>query len=83
MHASFGGCWWYCCMLLVPLSTAAVVLLPLLLLLQAALPSADGGAEPLPEGLLWLLLTGEVRRPLQDTRQPLYSVALLAGMSLT
>eukprot|EP00882_Tetradesmus_deserticola_P009616 GHRQ01010151.1.p1 GENE.GHRQ01010151.1~~GHRQ01010151.1.p1 ORF type:complete len:591 (+),score=227.22 GHRQ01010151.1:196-1968(+) len=28
--------------------------------LQAALPSAVEGGEPLPEGLLWLLLTGEV-----------------------
>lgn len=27
---------------------------------QAKLPHAPGGAEPLPEGLLWLLLTGEV-----------------------
>lgn len=28
--------------------------------LQAALPAAVEGGEPLPEGLLWLLLTGEV-----------------------
>jgi hypothetical protein len=70
MHPSIDGYWWYCYMLLVPLTTAAVVLLLVLLLLQAALPSADGGAEPLPEGLLWLLLTGEVRKPLQDTRGP-------------
>lgn len=27
---------------------------------QKALPSADGGEEPLPEGLFWLLMTGEV-----------------------
>jgi len=27
---------------------------------QAKLPKAKGGSEPLPEGLLWLLLTGEV-----------------------
>ncbi|XP_030382211.1 probable citrate synthase, mitochondrial [Scaptodrosophila lebanonensis] len=27
---------------------------------QKVLPAADGGAEPLPEGLFWLLLTGEV-----------------------
>lgn len=27
---------------------------------QKALPKAEGGAEPLPEGLFWLLLTGEV-----------------------
>jgi len=27
---------------------------------QQKLPKASGGAEPLPEGLLWLLLTGEV-----------------------
>jgi citrate synthase len=27
---------------------------------QQKLPKAPGGAEPLPEGLLWLLLTGEV-----------------------
>ena len=29
--------------------------------LQKKLPSAIQGGEPLPEGLLWLLLTGEVR----------------------
>lgn len=27
---------------------------------QAKLPTAPGGTEPLPEGLFWLLLTGEV-----------------------
>lgn len=27
---------------------------------QKLLPKADGGSEPLPEGLLWLLLTGEI-----------------------
>ena len=27
---------------------------------QQKLPAADGGEEPLPEGLFWLLLTGEV-----------------------
>ncbi|RSH79769.1 citrate (Si)-synthase [Apiotrichum porosum] len=27
---------------------------------QAALPKAPGGSEPLPEGLFWLLVTGEV-----------------------
>lgn len=27
---------------------------------QEKLPSAEGGSEPLPEGLFWLLLTGEV-----------------------
>jgi len=27
---------------------------------QAKLPKAAGGSEPLPEGLLWLLLTGEI-----------------------
>lgn len=30
--------------------------------LQAILPGAQPGGEPLPEGLLWLLMTGEVRR---------------------
>lgn len=29
--------------------------------LQKKLPAAQQGGEPLPEGLLWLLLTGEVR----------------------
>lgn len=29
-------------------------------LLQEKLPAAKEGGEPLPEGLLWLLLTGEV-----------------------
>lgn len=28
--------------------------------LQAKLPKAPGGTEPLPEGLFWLLLTGEI-----------------------
>jgi len=28
--------------------------------LQAKLPKAKGGSEPLPEGLFWLLLTGEI-----------------------
>lgn len=28
---------------------------------QKVLPAAKEGGEPLPEGLLWLLLTGEVR----------------------
>lgn len=27
---------------------------------QKCLPKADGGDEPLPEGLFWLLLTGDV-----------------------
>ena len=27
---------------------------------RKALPKAEGGEEPLPEGLFWLLLTGEV-----------------------
>lgn len=27
---------------------------------QQVLPKAEGGAEPLPEGLFWLLLTGDV-----------------------
>ena len=27
---------------------------------QEKLPAAEGGSEPLPEGLYWLLLTGEV-----------------------
>ncbi len=30
-------------------------------LLQEKLPAAKQGGEPLPEGLMWLLLTGEVR----------------------
>jgi hypothetical protein len=54
-------------MVVVLLSPAALVLH--LLLLQAALPAAVDGGEPLPEGLLWLLLTGEVRGALQD-KQP-------------
>lgn len=29
--------------------------------IQKLLPSAIPGGEPLPEGLMWLLLTGEVR----------------------
>ena len=28
--------------------------------IQKSLPKAEGGAEPLPEGLLWLLMTGDV-----------------------
>ena len=30
---------------------------------QKVLPAAKEGGEPLPEGLLWLLLTGDVRSP--------------------
>lgn len=33
--------------------------------LQAILPGAQPGGEPLPEGLLWLLMTGEVRQQQQ------------------
>lgn len=33
--------------------------------LQAKLPTAKKGGEPLPEGLLWLLMTGEVPTPAQ------------------
>lgn len=29
--------------------------------LQEKLPAAKQGGEPLPEGLMWLLLTGDVR----------------------
>ncbi|GFZ44123.1 citrate synthase [Saitozyma sp. JCM 24511] len=36
---------------------------------QAELPKAPGGSEPLPEGLFWLLLTGEV--PTQEQVQGL------------
>ena len=32
---------------------------------QQLLPKAPGGCEPLPEGLFWLLLTGEVPTPEQ------------------
>lgn len=28
--------------------------------IQSQLPKAPGGSEPLPEGLFWLLVTGEV-----------------------
>jgi citrate synthase len=28
--------------------------------IQQQLPKAPGGAEPLPEGLFWLLVTGEI-----------------------
>ena len=31
--------------------------------LQQKLPGAKPGGEPLPEGLLWLLLTGDVSEP--------------------
>ena len=36
---------------------------------QQLLPKAPGGSEPLPEGLFWLLLTGEV--PTQEQVQSL------------
>lgn len=32
---------------------------------QAKLPAAEGGSEPLPESIFWLLLTGEVPTPEQ------------------
>lgn len=28
--------------------------------IQKALPAAEGGNEPLPEGLFWLLITGDI-----------------------
>jgi citrate synthase len=34
-------------------------------LLQEKLPKASGGNEPLPEGLLWLLLSGNLPTPSQ------------------
>ena len=37
--------------------------------LQKQLPAAIEGGEPLPEGLLWLLLTGEAR-PTATSEQP-------------
>ena len=33
--------------------------------LQAKLPKAENGAQPLPEGVFWLLLTGDVPTPAQ------------------
>lgn len=36
---------------------------------QEKLPSAkQGGGEPIPEGLLWLLMTGDVRRGRREWR---------------
>ena len=35
--------------------------------MQEKLPSAVPDGEPLPEGLLWLLLTGDVSRPIANT----------------
>lgn len=32
---------------------------------QEQLPKAEGGAEPLPEGLFWLLCTGDIPSPEQ------------------
>lgn len=34
---------------------------------RARLPKAPGGSEPLPEGLFWLLVTGEVPTVAQTT----------------
>lgn len=39
---------------------ADISILCRILPLQAKLPGAKAGGEPLPEGLLWLLLTGDV-----------------------
>lgn len=50
--------------------------------LQAQLPAAKEGGEPLPEGLLWLLLTNEVRcrrlRYAPDLRQHVQQCELCA-----
>jgi citrate synthase len=42
---------------------------------QAKLPKANGGSEPLPEGMLWLLLTGEVptQKQVEDLSQELHA----------
>jgi hypothetical protein len=37
---------------------------------QEKLPAAKEGGEPLPEGLMWLLLTGEVRLKTLNAAQP-------------
>ena len=43
------------------LSLCLPALLCLPACLQEKVPGAKEGGEPLPEGMLWLLLTGEVR----------------------
>jgi citrate synthase len=44
---------------------------------QAKLPHAEGGNEPLPEGMLWLLLTGEIptKQQVEDLRKDLHARA--------
>lgn len=45
---------------------------------QKLLPKAPGGEEPLPEGLFWLLVTGQVPTEEQvSTGQPLPKLGLL------
>lgn len=36
---------------------------------QKTLPKADGGEEPLPEGLFWLLITGDIPTKAQVSRR--------------
>jgi citrate synthase len=47
--------------------------------LQDKLPKIKGGSEPLPEGLLWLLLTGEVpnEKQVKELTEELHSRAKL------
>lgn len=42
---------------------------------QKVLPKAPGGSEPLPEGLFWLLITGDVPTDAQVTLPILGSLA--------
>ena len=43
---------------------------------QELLPKAEGGKEPLPEGLFWLLMTGQVPTPQQVSSITISNVAL-------
>lgn len=43
--------------------------------LQECLPAAEGGCEPLPEGLFWLLMTGDI--PTRDQVNKCYLDILL------
>lgn len=47
---------------------------------QELLPAAEGGSEPLPEGLFWLLCTGDIPTKAQVSRADQLDWGFLLGL---